>query len=103
MKIKLIDRDGEARTLDATPGLSLMEVIRNSGVDELVAQCGGCCSCATCHVYVRDKSGLTPEVTEDEDDLLDTSDYRNLDSRLSCQIPIVEGLDGMEVTIAPED
>ena len=72
--------------------------------DELLALCGGCCSCATCHVHVdpsfKDK---LPPMSEDENDLLESSSERNETSRLSCQIPFTDALDGMKVTIAPED
>jgi 2Fe-2S ferredoxin len=97
-------REGEERNLDAGVGLSLMEVIRDAGIDELLALCGGCCSCATCHVKIDPAfADALPPISEDESDLLDSSDYRDETSRLSCQIPISEGLDGLRVTIAPED
>lgn len=81
-----------------------MEVIRDVGVDELLALCGGCCSCATCHVYVaEDWLAKIGEISADENDLLDSSDHRNEASRLSCQIIMNNALDGLEVTIAPED
>jgi 2Fe-2S ferredoxin len=81
-----------------------MEVIRQSGVDELLALCGGCCSCGTCHVHVDEEwLAALPPVKSDEDDLLDISDYRTANSRLSCQIRFEQALDGLRVTIAPED
>ena len=97
-------RDGEARSIAASEGQSLMEVIRDAGVDELLALCGGCCSCATCHVKVDPAfMALLPPISEDEGDLLDSSDHRDEYSRLSCQIPITSALEGLRVTIAPED
>jgi ferredoxin, 2Fe-2S len=97
-------RDGETVELNATAGLSVMEIIRDGGVDELLALCGGCCSCATCHVHVDPAfaSKVAP-MGEDENDLLDSSDHRGETSRLSCQIPFTADLDGLQVTIAPED
>ena len=81
-----------------------MEVIRDSGFDELLALCGGCCSCATCHVYVDPAfAGSVEPMSEDENDLLDSSDHRNETSRLSCQIHLTDALDGLKVTIAQED
>jgi 2Fe-2S ferredoxin len=81
-----------------------MEAIRDAGIDELLALCGGCCSCATCHVFVDpDFADLLPTMTEDENDLLDSSDHRTAASRLSCQIPLSAALDGLAVRIAPED
>jgi ferredoxin, 2Fe-2S len=97
-------RDGETVELSATAGLSVMEIIRDGGVDELLALCGGCCSCATCHVHVD--AAFADKVNpmgEDENDLLDSSDHRTAASRLSCQIPFTAELDGLKVTIAPED
>jgi ferredoxin, 2Fe-2S len=81
-----------------------MEIIRENGFDELLALCGGCCSCATCHVHVDDAFlGALPPMTDDENDLLDSSDHRSPASRLSCQIQMTEALDGLLVAIAPED
>jgi len=48
----VVTREGETRTIEGETGLSVMEVIREAGIDELLALCGGCCSCATCHVHV---------------------------------------------------
>jgi ferredoxin, 2Fe-2S len=102
--ITVIDRSGTARDVQAENGLSLMEVIRDNGFDELLALCGGCCSCATCHVYVAPEfAGNLPAMSEDENDLLDSTDNRNDQSRLSCQVPVTDALDGLQVTIAPED
>ena len=103
-KITVITRSGEARDVEAEQGLSLMEVIRDNGFDELLALCGGCCSCATCHVHIDaafvDK---LPKMGEDENDLLDSTEHRDVTSRLSCQIPVSDDLDGLIVTIAAED
>lgn len=100
----VVDRKGNEKTVSGDSGLSVMEVIRDNGFDELLALCGGSCSCATCHVHVDaawfDRVG-TPH--EDEDDLLDSSDHRSSTSRLSCQIAFSDALDGLKVTIAQED
>ena len=97
-------RDGSEQKVDASTNVSVMEIIRDAGFDELLALCGGCCSCATCHVYVDDSfAGRLPEITADESDLLDSSDHRQANSRLSCQINFTSALDGMSVKIAPED
>jgi ferredoxin, 2Fe-2S len=97
-------RSGETREVEAGAGLTVMEAIRDNGFDELLALCGGCCSCATCHVHV-DKEFLDrlPRMTADEDDLLDSSDDRDETSRLSCQLPFTDALDGLKVRIAEED
>lgn len=103
-KVTVISRNGEGREVEAENGLSLMEVIRDNGFDELLALCGGCCSCATCHVHIDPAfADRLPKMGEDENDLLDSTDHRNETSRLSCQIPVSDALDGLIVTIAPED
>lgn len=103
-KLVVVNRAGEEKEIEASAGVSVMEAIRDNGFDELLALCGGCCSCATCHVYVdgafADK--VTP-LSEDENDLLDSTDHRTENSRLSCQIEITDALNGLKVTIAPED
>ncbi len=103
-KITVISREGEARDVEAENGLSLMEVIRDNGFDELLALCGGCCSCATCHVHIDSSyADMLPKMGEDENDLLDSTDHRNEMSRLACQIPVSDAIDGLIVTIAAED
>ena len=103
-KLIVVTREGQESTVEGEAGLSVMEVIRDNGFDELLALCGGCCSCATCHIHVDPafKDSLPP-MSEDENDLLDSSDYRDENSRLSCQIPFNDALDGLKVTIAQED
>lgn len=97
-------RGGDEHVLVGQAGLSLMEVMRDGGLDELLALCGGCCSCATCHVFIDAAFGdRLPPLGTDENDLLDSSGHRTERSRLSCQIPLTEALDGLRLTIAPED
>lgn len=103
-KLVVVNRAGEEKTVEAAAGLSVMEALRDNGFDELLALCGGCCSCATCHVYVDEAFADKVEpMSEDENDLLDSSDHRNAFSRLSCQIHMTDALDGLKVTIAAED
>jgi 2Fe-2S ferredoxin len=103
-QITVINQAGEESTIDAPTGRTLMEVIRDNGFDELLALCGGCCSCATCHVHIDPEfAAQLPTMSEDENDLLDSSDHRNAESRLSCQIPVTEDMAGLRVTIAQED
>jgi 2Fe-2S ferredoxin len=103
-KLIVVTRSGEEREVTSGTGLSVMEVIRENGFDELLALCGGCCSCATCHVHVDPEFvGKLPAMSEDENDLLESSSERDERSRLSCQIPFTDDLDGMRVTIADED
>lgn len=103
-QITVIDQSGTESSVEATSGRTLMETIRDNGFDELLALCGGCCSCATCHVIVDPAFvELLPKMSEDENDLLDSSDHRVETSRLSCQIKMSDALDGLKVTIAEAD
>jgi ferredoxin, 2Fe-2S len=103
-KLIVTTRAGEVKELEGGSGLTVMEVIRDGGVDELLALCGGCCSCATCHVHVDPEfADKVAPMGEDENDLLDSSDHRDATSRLSCQIPFTAALDGLKVRIAAED
>ncbi len=103
-KLVVVNRAGEEKTVEAAAGLSVMEALRDNGFDELLALCGGCCSCATCHVHVNPAFADKVEaMSEDENDLLDSSDHRDAYSRLSCQIHLTDALDGLKITIATED
>ena len=103
-KLVVTKRDGTVHEVEGAAGLSVMEVIRDAGIDELLALCGGCCSCATCHVHVDPEfADRVVPMGEDENDLLDSSDDRNATSRLACQIRFGDDLDGLRVTIAKED
>lgn len=97
-------RDGGEQQLPTHGTTTVMEAIRDGGIDELLALCGGSCSCATCHVYVDEAvfAELGP-VSGDENDLLDSSEFRRPNSRLSCQIAFRGDLDVVAVEIAPED
>ncbi len=97
-------RSGEERQIEAAAGLSVMQAIRAAEVDELLAMCGGCCSCATCHVHLDESfSERLPSLSADEDDLLDGSRHRTQASRLSCQLPFDHEWEGLRVTIALAD
>jgi len=103
-KLIVVTRDGTEHIVDGKAGLSVMEIIRDAGFDELLALCGGCCSCATCHVHVDPAfADKVPPIGTDENDLLDSSDQRDATSRLSCQLPFTDALDGLKVKIAQED
>ena len=101
-KIYITDRKGEQHMFDADNGDSLMEVIRDNDLD-IEAICGGCCSCATCHVYIDQKwHGLLNEMSDEELELLeDEQFYIENESRLSCQISIDDKLDGLVLKVAP--
>lgn len=97
-------RNGDRLEVTGRDGATLMKAIRKAGVEELVAQCGGGCACATCHVYVTLPDGAsTPDIGPGESRMLATSRYRSLASRLACQLKLETGLEGMHVVIAPEE
>lgn len=100
MIVNIIDLDGQLHELEAVEGWRLMEIIRDYGLP-IKAECGGACSCATCHVYV-DQAWLDkiPPMREDEEDMLDQAFEVQDNSRLSCQIILDENLDGLRVTLA---
>ena len=98
VKLIVVNRSGVESVLEASAGSTLMEAIRDSGFGGLLAVCGGCCSCATCHVHIdpayRDK---LPEMKPEEDELLSTSFNRDETSRLSCQLKMSASLAGLVV------
>ena len=101
MKIVVTDQAGETHELEGLDGWRVMEVIRDWGLN-IKAECGGACSCATCHVYVDEAwfSKLRGP-SEDEEDLLYSTLDKRPTSRLSCQILLSDALDGLAVTLAP--
>ena len=103
-KLIVTTRTGEQSTLEAQPGSTIMETIRDSHIKEIEAICGGCCSCATCHVYIdANYIKQLPERSEDETILLEESPYFKPEaSRLSCQIRVTEDLAEIALEIAPE-
>ena len=102
--VTYISPDGTETTLDARDGDSVMETAVKNGVKGIVAECGGACSCATCHVYVDDAFVDAAGGPNDlEDDMLDGAESERLPvSRLSCQIKMNAQLDGLRVRIAPK-
>tara|TARA_Y100000590_G_scaffold443714_1_gene573486 strand:- start:244 stop:555 length:312 start_codon:yes stop_codon:yes gene_type:complete len=101
-KIIVKDRQGNIKEISADLGMSLMEIIREAGM-EIEASCGGCCACATCHIYV-DTSWVSKllKTDDDEESMLDQAFNVKKNSRLACQIEFVNDLDGIEVELAPE-
>ena len=95
-------RDGTLLAVEAGAGLSVMENIRNAGIAEMEALCGGSLACATCHVYVEGYlHARLPAPSEDETEMLDVTDHRLPNSRLSCQLLFSDDFDGLVITIAP--
>jgi 2Fe-2S ferredoxin len=102
-KLIVVGRGGDAQVIESESGRSIMELIRNAGVGEMLAICGGCLCCATCHIYVDPVfSHKLPAMSEEEKELLSQSDHRTQYSRLACQIPFRAELDGLKVQIAAE-
>ena len=100
-QVTYVSYDGKSTTLDVPLGTSVMQAAVLHGVDGIVAECGGSCMCATCHVYVRaDQLPLTPAMQPDEDAMLDgTVSERRANSRLSCQLVVSPQMDGLVVTM----
>jgi len=99
-KIVFIEAGGARREIDAPLGITLMEAARQNGVQGVVAQCGGACACATCHVYIDREWLAKLEPREDmETGMLENAWQPRDNSRLSCQIHITADLDGMRVTV----
>ena len=97
-KVTYIEHDGTVHTVEAELGETVMETALKNDVSSIVAECGGGCTCATCHVYVDEawigKTGLPSEQEETE---LDAAFDVRPNSRLSCQIKVTEDLDGLVV------
>jgi ferredoxin, 2Fe-2S len=99
-RITFIEPSGARREISAPAGISLMEAAAQSGVSGVVAQCGGACACATCHVYVGpDWVGKLDPPEDMEEGMLECAWGRRDNSRLSCQIHLTADLDGLEVTV----
>ena len=94
--------DGERLHVDAPLGLSILEVARKHDID-IEGACEGSLACSTCHIVVDpDHFGRLPEITEDEEDMLDLAFDLQKTSRLGCQIIITDDLDGLTVTLPSE-
>ncbi len=103
VQITFIEASGNKRTVQAEPGATVMETAIKNGVPGIEAECGGACSCATCHVYVDEAwSEKTGEPSPMEEDMLDFAFEVKPTSRLSCQIKVREDLDGLIVTVPPK-
>ena len=96
------DREGNTHEIKSEVGLTLMETIRDAGLD-IEAACGGCCACATCHIYI-DKEWLEklPKIEEEEDSMLDQAFHVTSQSRLGCQIQYTDKFNGIKIKLAPE-
>ena len=101
-KIFVTDREGNIHELNAEAGLTLMEIIRDAGLD-IEAACGGCCACATCHLYIdNDWKEKLPKIEYEEESMLDQAFHVTSQSRLGCQIEYNNNINGIKLTLAPE-
>ena len=101
-KLIITDRSGKKSEIEFDSNFTLMENLRDNGYD-IEASCGGCCACATCHVYIDEKwTNKLNNIDDDEESMLDQAFDVKKNSRLSCQINLSEELDGLEIEIAPE-
>lgn len=102
-QVQVTSRDGSQSTVTVKNGMSLMENLKAAGNTEVLALCGGCASCGTCHVYVAAEwVDRLPPMGEDEEEMLSLAPQRKDNSRLSCQLQVSDDFDGLAVTVAPE-
>jgi len=98
INITFVDAEGTARTVEAEEGSTVMETAVRNGIPGIEAECGGACSCATCHVYVDEEwEAVTGQPQPMEEDMLDFAFDVRPNSRLSCQIRVRPELDGLVV------
>jgi 2Fe-2S ferredoxin len=99
-KITYIEHSGTTHEINANSGQSVMQVAMSNRVPGIIADCGGSCSCATCHVYVDEAwLGRIPAATSAEKDMIDCALHVQDNSRLSCQIEVKDELDGLVVRL----
>lgn len=101
--ITYVQPDGMEKTVDVPEGRSVMEGAVANDVAGIVAECGGSCSCATCHAYIDEEwIGVVGPAGEDEADMLEFSSSPMSNSRLTCQIEVTRQLDGLKLAIPDE-
>jgi len=102
-RMRVVDRDGKEHQVEAKPGLKVMEILRELDYG-VAAICGGLCSCATCHVYIDEAwvDRLPAKQSDEQELLVELTDYREQTSRLSCQVEFTEDLDNLKLTIAED-
>ena len=104
MKVTFITLDNEHIEVSGQSPSTLMELAMDAGVPGIDADCGGGCSCATCHVYVDENwRQIVGGPNELEEGMLDFQSERQASSRLSCQMPVDERFDGLVLRVAPHD
>lgn len=96
--VKFITHDGNEYEANASVGDSIMTAAVDNGIDEIIAECGGACSCATCHCYIDEAWIDKVEAAESiEKEMLDCALEPKDNSRLSCQVVLTEALDGIVI------
>ena len=101
--MRVVDRDGIEHEVEAKTGLKVMENLRELDYG-VAAICGGMCSCATCHIYIDPEwESRLPAPMSDERELLVELAHHQSNSRLSCQVEVTPSLEGLRVTIAPDE
>lgn len=99
-KITFVSHDGVETVLEADSGTTIMNVAVDNGLSGIDGDCGGECSCATCHIMLDDnwmeKLGKT---SEQEESMLDLNPDRTDNSRLGCQIPVTDEIDGIVIQL----
>ena len=99
-KVTFIEHHGKRTEAQLESGISLMQGAIDNGISAIIAECGGFCSCATCHCYVDDNwDSIIGEMSETEEELIEYIVNAKQTSRLSCQIQITDELDGLEVML----
>jgi 2Fe-2S ferredoxin len=100
VRITFIEHNGKEHVVEASPGISLMQNAVRNDVPGIDAECGGACSCATCHVYIDPAwLAVTGEPETIERSMMEFSSHPEANSRLSCQITVTEQLNGLVVRI----
>lgn len=98
--IRFVDSVGSEYSIEAEVGSSLMQAAIDNGVPGIMADCGGSCTCATCHCYVSEKyAPIVGEMGDMEDAMLEAAIDRKDTSRLSCQILVSEDMEGIEIEL----
>ncbi len=102
MKVTFVEADGERHDVEAESGMNLMQAAVSHGIPGVLAECGGACACATCHVFVD--PAWQPALTAPsamERDILEGAINPDRNSRLACQIELTPALDGLLVRLPP--
>ena len=97
IRITYVEQDGTEHTVEANAGETLMSVALDNAVPGIDGDCGGNCACATCHIFVDGE--LSGGASEEEQDMLQIADDVQENSRLGCQIPVTDAMDGLVVRL----